>query len=155
MIQTEVFHNQWFDRKKKKCIRLFNKELAILEGKKGRDLRAKLGTKRNRQLWGNTTMAAPPRGRRPAHCGGGARPPRPRGKVRDHCSSSEPRRRRRKLFSNFLFSPFRQSSAIRGAKLVLQCSQWPKLCLHFFSMQPTPAADAAPLCPSYGPGVAS
>ena len=85
-------------------------------------------------------MAAPPRGRRAAHCGGGARPPRPRGKVRDHCSSSEPRRRRRKLFSNFLFSPFRQSSAIRGAKLVLQCSQWPKLCLHFFSMQPTPAS---------------
>ena len=86
---------------------------------------------------------------------GAARPPRPRGKVRDHCSSSEPRRRRRrrKLFSNFLFSPFRQSSAIRGAKLVLQCSQWPKLCLHFFSMQPTPAADAAPWCPSFGPGV--
>ena len=102
-------------------------------------------------------MAAPPRGRRreAAGEGGAARPPRPRGKVRDHCSSSEPRRRRRrrKLFSNFLFSPFRQSSAIRGAKLVLQCSQWLKLCLHFFSMQPTPAADAAPWCPSFGPGV--
>ena len=71
-------------------------------------------------------MAAPPRGRRREAGEGAARPPRPRGKVRDHCSSSEPRRRRRrKLFSNFLFSPFRQSSAIRGAKLVLQCSQWP------------------------------
>ena len=101
-------------------------------------------------------MAAPPRGRRrtaaaPAHGLHGLEEKLET--TAPHPSQEEEEEEEGNSSQTFFFLLSVKVLLLGGQSWSCSAASGQNFASHFFSMQPTPAADAAPWCPSFGPGV--